>query len=363
MGVAKGVAESIAGKVKPAGEAEVLGGKKVSELPKDWADEIVAKYKLDDSGRGYTYEGLDLIRREVRSNWRQAKTSQNDNAARKLKLIEEGLTGDMKAVASKYQGGADALVAADEFYATSIGPLFTKGKFPRKLSDDDASQIVKGWIGVNKDHPERVKLVMKAANDPEESQKIVRAWWENLIENSFDKKTGQFSAGRLMTQYGAYSPEVRQVLLGANKDKVDRFAELARTLDKSAVFSANPSGTGQALLSSGQLITLTSSATWAITGAARGDLPQLAAATATGAVALTPALLAKVLMNPAGIEWMTIGLKAAPKSPERVIAQGKILAIANAMPKLDLNNILKSEDVSFEDKMKAAEGRNAESTP
>ena len=362
MGVVRGVAEAIAGKVKPIGEGTILGGKKMSELPKDWADEIVAKYKLDDSSRGYTYEGLDLIRREVRSSWRQAKTANNDNVARKLRLIEEGLTGDMKATASKYPSGVDALTTADEFYATSIGPLFTKGKFPRKLSDEDASQIVKGWIGANKDHPERVELVMKAANSPQETSKIVRAWWENLIENSIDKRTGQFSGNRLMTQYGAYSPEVKQLLLGENKAKADRFAELARTLDKSAVFGANPSGTGQAFLSSGQLITLTSSATFALTGAMRGDLPQLAAATSTGAIALTPALLAKVLMSPAGIDWITIGLKSAAGSPERKIAQGKILAIANALPKFDLNKILQNEDVPIEQKLNAAEGRNAPPT-
>ena len=359
MGVLRGPAEAIAGKVKPLTiEEKIMGGKSVSDLPKDWADEIVAKYKLDNPERGYTYEGLDLIRKEVRSAWRQAKTANNDNAARKLKLIEEGLTGDMTAVASKYEGGATALAAADDFYATSIGPLFTKGKFPRKLSDEDASQIVKGWIGANKDHPERVELVMKAANSSQETDKIVRAWWENLIENSFDKSTGQFSGRRMMTQYGAYSPEVKQVLLGANKDKADRFAELAKTLDQSAVFGANPSGTGQALLSSGQLITLSTSGTLAITGAMRGDLPQIAAATSTGAVALTPALLAKVLMSPAGIDWMTIGLKAAPSSPERKIAQGKILAIANALPKLEMNKLFRSEEVPIEDKINAAMGRD-----
>ena len=359
MGVARGPAEGIAGKVKPLTiEEKIMGGKKVSDLPSDWADEIVTRYKLDDPNRGYTYEGLDLIRKEVRSVWRQARAASNDNAARKLKLVEDGLTADMTEVAGKYEGGATALAKADEFYATSIGPLFTKGKFPRKLSDEDASQIVKGWIGRNKDHPERVELVMKATNSPQETSKIVRAWWEQLIKDSFDKPTGQFSGRRLTTQYESYSPEVKQILLGENKDKADRFVELGQTLDKSVVFSSNTSGTGQALLSSGQLVTLTTSGVLGLTGAATGNLPLLASATSTGAVALTPALLAKVLMSPAGIEWMTIGAKAAAGSPERKIAQGKILAIANALPKLELNKIFKSEDVPIEEKINAAMGRD-----
>lgn len=353
QGVVGGRAERIAGKIAGPDAAETsIGGVKLSELPQDMATQIVAKYGLDQPQRQYTFEGLDLIRREVRSVRRQAWDSNNDNLARKLTSIEDGLTKDMEDVAGRYTGGAEALRDADAFYSSSVAPLFTKGKFPRQLSDKDASQVVKAFIWGNKDHPERIELVMKATGNREQANQVVRAWWDDLITRSFDKRTGLFSANRFQTQYKAFSPEARQALLGPTAEKADRLSELVNYLDRSTVFGANPSGTSQGILAfaqGGAFVNLALE----IPSAMTGNL-SLARIGTTGAITMGPPALARLLTSPAGIDWLTIGLQSAPGSPQRLQATMKVMAFANTLQRADIAKLMRNREVPVEEKVQAA---------
>lgn len=376
-GTIRGPAESISARVSAAieptkklpkgAEATLAEAQLVRKrMPEGEYDKLVAEFGLDEKNKLFTFEGMDLLRKEIRSRLRVAERAGRDNDARKLRDLANSLSEDITSTANKFPEAAHLLDEADKNYRKEIAPFFTKDAFPRKLSNKDASQIVKTAIWGNRDRPENIELIKQAIKKPEEFAKISRAWWEDLVDKSFDPKTKLFSSGRLLTNYNKFTPEVKQSLLGPELAQTsDRMMELFSALERSRIAGENPSQTARGLLSAGQImgaITIVPTRafhgmTALATGQVREAMSELGGALGQLGVLLTPAGIARIVTSPGGIQWLTTGMQLQPGTKEATMIGSKLLGLANAIPRDQITTILKSEEVSIQDKISAAMGR------
>ena len=52
-----------------------------------------------------------------------------------------------------------------------------------------------------------------------------------------------------------------------------------------------------------------------------------------GTLLLSPLALSKIMMSDTGIKWLTVGLNAKPLTQSAIVANLRLLAIANSLPK------------------------------
>ena len=354
--VSKG--ERTAGKIKAALEQNesatvTIGGVKTptSELTGPLGD-LIKKHGMDNPDRLMTYEGMDFLRKDLRQALRDARKAQNDIEARRLSTLIDGLSEDMRGAAKKFPGAATLHEDADKFYKAEVAPFFTKGKLPRKLSDTDASQIVKSWIWGNRDHPENINLVKAALKKPEEYRKITRAWWEDLSAKSIDPRTREFSMAKFISDYNRFSPGARVALLGPAMRDADELVGLMGKITTAQYAGMNPSGTAMGFGGVSQLAT----ASWMVSEALAGNL---LGAVKGGVALLAPKGLAHVVTSPTGIKLLSRQMQLPPGSPEAMQTATRIIAIANsALSQSAIADILRTESISLEDKIAAGQGVN-----
>src|SRR3990167_1653232 len=320
-------------------------------LPAHVVDALKQKFgAIDDPNRMMSFQGMDAMRKDLRDMLQIARAGHKDNEVRQIGLLIDGLTDDMRATANKFPDAFKLLEQADQQFKTEIAPFFTKGAFPRVLSEHDASQITKTMISANRDRPERIELVKRAIDKPEEFNKVVRSWWQDLGEKSIDPRTGVFSSDRFMTNYNRYTPEVRASLLEGNAPQADRLAELLGSIDRSGVMGANPSQTARGLLAASQVGLAVKVAGDLFTGNFGGAIKG-------GMLLLSPLGLAKVVTSPTGIELLSKGLMLPAGTQQAIEMSTRLLALSNAMRKEQKIGLLQDERVNIQDKINAAMGQ------
>ena len=209
--------------------------------------------------------------------------------------------------------------------------------------------------------------------------------WKRIVDNSHDN-TGVFSIDRFLTLVNSrtgYRPEQLKALLGNEHGKLREMIFLFEKIKNANSLGANPSGSGGAVLSAGQIISGTRLAgsaligTGVATGIVQGDPMSQAAWLQIGLgglVIMHPNLLARVLYSPGGIKWLTEGLKTPPGSKKAVEIANRIAAIAafsqgefpSVKEKVGTDQVselenkamsaLKGSSVSLADKVQAAMG-------
>ena len=350
--------ERTAEKIKSALAAEspesvMIGGKPatVSELKGPLGD-LIKKHGMDNPDRLMTYEGMDLLRKDLRQALRDARKAQNDVEVRRLSGLIDGLSEDMRAAADKFPGASLLHEKADQFYRAEVAPYFTKGKLPRKLSDTDASQLVKSWIWGNKDRPENINVVKKALNKPEDFRQITRAWWEDLATKSTDPKTQEFSIGRFLTNYNRFSPGVRAALLGPTVKDADQLVSLMAKVTAARYAGMNPSQSALGIFGVAQGSLALDMGGRILTGDILGAVKK-------GTLLLAPKGLAHVVTSPTGIKLLSRQLTLPPGSPEAAQLGTRIVAIANsALNKSEIAEMLRDTSMTLEDKIAAGQGLN-----
>lgn len=204
----------------------------VKGLPQD----LLEEFGLTE-GRQRTVRGMIELRQRIRERGRAAQFAKNDNLTRQLKEIEAGITQDLASgeVAARAPQAARFTNEADQAYRTQVAPFFTKRAFARKLSDQDAEDVVDTVF--KKNNVTEIRNVKGAINQlpiaPTEKvgqfRRLSRAWYDDLIERSRDQTTGEFNKNGFIKTWENYAPEVKKEILGLKlHDEVQQSVNLMK---------------------------------------------------------------------------------------------------------------------------------------
>lgn len=339
-----------------------------------------------NTNRPFSFAALREMQSRLGELGEAAKKAGNRRIAGQYKLLFRAVSRDIDAVGEQLPEVRPLLETASTYYKTKLlrphlQPFFTRG--PRafdNIDPQDAADVVfRPGVTVG-----RLKQVREAVG-PRGYNGILAAKLQDTVARSYSPQTGDFEIGRFLTQWGPrqYEEASLKEMFGAQRyPAFRRLIETMQDIQRSNLAAANPSGTGQRLLSAGQWTGIVSfslnnpgAAIGGLVGGALGkkaggDAGMLAGgiaggiagnylggeldflpggeaaggiATASGIVALSPIGLSRVLFSPEGLQWLTKGLTVTPGTQEALRIAARLLAVANKEQATDDAEALKRE--------------------
>ena len=307
-------------------EADALAGLDDATLAAIDAGRISA----DDAGAGIAFSALRQIRTFIGQQIDDPFTVGGGKGIKPaLKRIYGALTQDLSDAAK--EAGPDAakkLAVADRFTKLFMNTSAkTLEKVARFEADEKAFDYV---ISLSKDGSRQLARLRRHF-EPEEWDTVAATVIERLglARPYAQDATGEaFSVNTFLTNWSKIAPEAKTLLFGGK-----RYADLASSLDdltsvigslKEMEKLANTSNTGRVINAWMTMQTLISGL---IGFTATGDVKAAAGAAVTGFLA--PRAAAKLLTNPAFVEWLATPVT----NPAGISAHlGRLLAIAEAQP-------------------------------
>jgi hypothetical protein len=194
------------------------------------------------------------------------------------------------------------------FQATARGaealddPIRAQAVF-REFAKQNPEKIVRSIMKRPADEIAAVKAMLR----PEDWTGLTRAWWDEVIRHrSLDPNTKDFSRRRFLTQLNDIKPEQLRVLVGdETAEHIETIRRVMRQQEKIHPLGANPPGTANKLIATGQMVEA---------GAFLGSLliGNVPGMTTAGALILTPMAVARWLTHPKGARLIAEASQAMP---------------------------------------------------
>lgn len=174
-----------------------------------------------------TVADMIVDRQKIRAAGRAASSTGHYNEARQLGMLEKGITADIEASSPAV---SKSIKEADAFWRDEYIPRFGFRAIPTKGAGRSPEDVVNFFFRKesSKSAEAAAESLQKTIQNPADAAKLSRAWIDNIVQKSADKKTGQFSNDKFLTEYLSYPDKVREIAAGGPKAKqqLDGIAQL-----------------------------------------------------------------------------------------------------------------------------------------